>query len=176
LEFGLQTTNPKLSYFRKKGGSSQSNLRKLSNRKIKYSLDLIAGIPGDTRENFEESIRFAIEEAKPTSLKVFPLRVYEGTELYTMASKNSWVFDQETRIIKRSSTFDEKEVLGWISLGKTVSGLYRFLESNAWFNQESNFRNINFFKKCADKFGEEISEEYNPKEIEKLWRNMKNEK
>ena len=177
LEFGLQTTNPNLSYFRKNSPLAMEKLERLSKRKIKYSLDLIAGIPGDTRESFEESLKFAIENAHPTSLKVFPLRVYEGTRLHQMAEKdNSIQYDENTRIIKRSSTFDETEFLKWMLLGRTCTHLYKFLGDNNWFGEEGRLRDIRFFKYITDNFGREVPEEYNQESIAKIWRKSQNER
>jgi len=170
LEFGLQTTNPKLAYFRKNSPSAMEKLARLSKRKIRYSLDLIAGIPGDTRESFEDSLKFAIEVARPTSLKVFPLRIYDGTKLHEMAkSNNSWAYDENTRIIKQSNTFDESEFLKWMQLGKTCMHLYHFFQNNKWFNNDSKFRNLEFFINFSDKFGSVIPEEYDEKKIQGIW-------
>lgn len=177
LEFGLQTTNPKLRYFRKNSPQTLEKLEELSKRPIRYSLDLIAGIPGDTRESFEESLRFAIEKAKPTSLKVFPLRIYEGTILQKMAeNEDSWDYNPETRIIKKSNTFDETEFLEWMQLGRSTAHLYRFLVGNEWFGDEKGLRKINFFKSFSDRFGKQISKEYDESQIRKMWRNIQNEK
>ena len=170
LEFGLQTTNHALGYFRRNNPLSMEKLERLAERPIKYSLDLIVGIPGDTEESFKESIRFAIEQAKPTSLKVFPLRVYEGTKLHQMAqNERLWDYDEETRIIKRSHTFDQTEFLKWMKLGRTSAHLYRFLESNNWFGKEPKFRSFDFFVNVSDRFGQQIPEEYNEDKIKEIW-------
>jgi len=177
LEFGLQTTNPDLKYFRKNSPRTLEKLEELSKRPIRYSLDLIAGIPGDTRESFEESLRFAIERAKPTSLKVFPLRVYEGTILQKMAeTEDSWDYDPETRIIRKSNTFDETEFSDWIQLGRSTSHLYRFLEENEWFGNEEGLRRLEIFKLFSDRFGKQITEEYDKSKIHKMWEGIKNGK
>jgi len=177
LEFGLQTTNPNLHYFRKNSPHAFKKLEELSKRPIKYSLDLIAGIPGDTRESFEESLRFAVERAKPASLKVFPLRVYEGTILQKMAeSEDSWDYDPETRIIKKSNTFDEIEFSKWMQLGRSITHLYKFLEENEWFGDERVLRKLNFFKSFSDRFGKQISEGYDESQIRKMWKEIKNGK
>ncbi len=150
LELGLQTTNEHLSYFRKNSKNAMGGLPKLSRRKIRYSLDLIAGIPGDTRETFEESLRFAIEIAKPTSLKVFPLRVYEGTELQRLADNRGWEYDTGTRIIKNSDTFTEEEAQEWIKLGKYISLTYDILTENNWFGKETEYRKLSFLKRIYE--------------------------
>ena len=146
LEFGLQTTNPHLKYFRKNSLYGMEQLTKLSKKGIKYSLDLIAGIPGDTIDSFEDSLKYAIEMAKPSSLKVFPLRIYEGTVLHQLAMNNGLcTYDKFTRIIKSSHTFDEKELSNWFQLGRVCSHLYRFFSENLWFDSEDKIRSINFF-------------------------------
>lgn len=175
LEFGLQTTNPKLKYFRKNSPSVLEKLEELSKRSIKYSLDLIAGIPGDTRESFEESLRFAIESAKPTSLKVFPLRVYDGTILQRMAeNEDSWDYDGESRIIRKSHTFDETEFSQWMQLGRATTHLYRFFEENKWFGDEQDLRRLDNFKLFSDKFGKYLFEEYDESQIKMMWEEIQN--
>ena len=175
LEFGLQTTNPNLSYFRKNDPTVLDKLRRLEKRDIKYSLDLIVGIPGDTRDSFIDSLRFAIEEARPTSLRVFPLRVYDGTRLHQMAQNNElWDYDKETRIIKRSHTFNEEEFLEWMRLGRTISHFNRFLNSNNWFGNESKFRSLSFLVSVFNLVGNRIPDEYNEEEIKKLWEKIQN--
>ncbi|MEK6793119.1 MAG: radical SAM protein [Nanoarchaeota archaeon] len=176
LEFGLQTTNPSLEYFRRNAPSVMEKLERLSKRLIKYSLDLIVGIPGDTKESFESSLKFAIERAKPTSLKVFPLRVYEGTQLHHMVKIEGWEYDDKTRIIKRSNSFDETEFSNWMKMGRTSAHLYRFLESNNWFGEESKLRDIKMFIRFSDKFGKQIKEEYDDSQIKKLWSEFRNER
>jgi len=176
LEFGLQTTNPSLGYFRKNSSTAIEKLEKLSKRPIRYSLDLIVGIPGDTRESFEASLRFAIETAKPTALKVFPLRVYEGTVLHKMVeNQDSWDYDRKSRIIRRSHTFDDEEFLQWMKLGRTSAHLYRFLESNGWFQKEPSLRDMNLFLRFSDRFGHQITEEYDESKIKRMWEEMQNE-
>lgn len=170
LELGLQTTNPDLSYFRNNPPNALRNLENLGKRRIPYVLDLIVGVPKDTREGFEESLRFAVEDAKPRRINVFPLRVYEGTDLHKMAEyDDSLKYDESTRIIKESHTFDEAEFGRWMQLGRTTAHLYRFLEENNWFGREREFRNMKFFNRCSDIFGGEFPEIYDAKKIAKIW-------
>ena len=170
LEFGLQTTNPNLSYFRRNSSNTLKNLENLGKRRIPYVLDLIVGIPGDTKDGLEESLRFAVEVARPKRINVFPLRVYEGTELHNMTKSDvSLKYDESTRIIKNSSTFDETKFESWMQLGRMTAHLYRFLEENNWFGREGEFRNMRFFNRFFDISGKEFPEVYDAKEIAKIW-------
>mgnify|MGYP001559023770 CR=1 FL=1 len=177
LEFGLQTTNPDLGYFRRNSPAAMEKLERLSKRAVKFSLDLIVGIPGDTKESFEASLKFAIEKARPTSLKVFPLRFYEGTVLHQMAQKEkAWDYNEKTRVVNKSHTFDKTEFINWLRLGRSSAHLYRFLESNGWFGDEHTLRDMAFFVRFSDKFGQHLHEEYDESQIRRLWGELKNER
>jgi radical SAM superfamily enzyme YgiQ (UPF0313 family) len=48
------------------------------------------GLPGETRETLEETIRFAID-ANPHTMQVSLAAPYPGTELFRQAVKNNWL-------------------------------------------------------------------------------------
>jgi hopanoid biosynthesis associated radical SAM protein HpnJ len=50
----------------------------------------ILGLPGETRETIQETIRFA-REVNPHSLQVSVAAPYPGTELYRQAKENGWL-------------------------------------------------------------------------------------
>ena len=50
----------------------------------------IVGLPGETRETLEETIRFAID-ANPHTMQVSLAAPYPGTELFRQAVKNNWL-------------------------------------------------------------------------------------
>jgi hopanoid biosynthesis associated radical SAM protein HpnJ len=52
----------------------------------------IVGLPGETHETIEESIRFA-KEVNPRTIQVSLAAAYPGTELYAQATKNGWLLD-----------------------------------------------------------------------------------
>jgi hopanoid biosynthesis associated radical SAM protein HpnJ len=53
----------------------------------------IAGLPGETRETLEETIRFAID-VNPHTIQVSLAAPYPGTELFRQAVENNW-FDRD---------------------------------------------------------------------------------
>lgn len=91
-------------------------------------------------------------------------------------TQDSWDYDPETRIIKRSNTFDEMEFSRWIQLGRSTAHLYRFFEENKWLGDEQDLRRLDNFKLFSDKFGKQIPEEYDGAQICKMWGEIKNEK
>ncbi len=52
----------------------------------------IAGLPGETTETIEETIRFA-KEVNPHTIQVSLAAAYPGTELYEQAVKNGWLVE-----------------------------------------------------------------------------------
>ncbi len=54
----------------------------------------ILGLPGETKETIQETIRFA-REVNPHTLQVSVAAPYPGTELYRQAKENDWLPDDE---------------------------------------------------------------------------------
>ncbi|MGH8980146.1 MAG: hopanoid biosynthesis associated radical SAM protein HpnJ, partial [Acidimicrobiales bacterium] len=54
----------------------------------------ILGLPGETRETIEQTIRFA-REVNPHTIQVSVAAPYPGTELYRQAMENGWLPDDE---------------------------------------------------------------------------------
>lgn len=52
----------------------------------------IVGLPGETQETIQESIRFA-KEVNPRTIQVSLAAAYPGTELYAQAQKNGWLMN-----------------------------------------------------------------------------------
>jgi len=133
LDLGLQTTNPKLSWIRKNDlNAVQRSLSYLHSSNVKANLDLIIGFPGDTIETMLESIRFVIEDARPDSLKIFPLKVYPGTKIEGMArsKESSWLaYDPITCETRSGSTFGPEEFANLVCFSNATSKLYHFLSS-----------------------------------------------
>jgi hopanoid biosynthesis associated radical SAM protein HpnJ len=58
----------------------------------------ILGLPGETRETIEESIRFAIE-INPHTIQVSLAAPYPGTFLYRQARENGWLGDEDAELL-----------------------------------------------------------------------------
>ena len=85
--------------------------------------------------------------------------------------EDAWQYDEETRIISKSHTFDEVELSKWMNLGRTSTHLYKFLTKNNWFNREQEIRTLNFFIKFANRFGTKITDEYSEEKMNDFWEN-----
>jgi hopanoid biosynthesis associated radical SAM protein HpnJ len=57
----------------------------------------IMGLPGETRQTIEETIRFA-QEINPHTIQVSLAAAYPGTYLYKQARENGWLLDQSSLV------------------------------------------------------------------------------
>ena len=61
----------------------------------------ILGLPGETKETIEETIRFAIE-VNPHTIQISLAAPYPGTFLYKQALENGWLVDENARLLTES--------------------------------------------------------------------------
>jgi hypothetical protein len=87
----------------------------LHERNIKFSLDLVLGLPGDTLEGFKDSLRKVIS-CKPDRTQTFPLSVLPGTEydnrridLGIRTVRGSYRDDAETVIATATMPYDDMQ-------------------------------------------------------------------
>ncbi len=58
----------------------------------------IVGLPGETPETIEETIRFA-KEINPHTIQVSLASAYPGTELYRQATENGWLLNDDHQMV-----------------------------------------------------------------------------
>jgi radical SAM superfamily enzyme YgiQ (UPF0313 family) len=153
LDLGLQTVNPALEYVKRKNNLPVllRGFDRLRIAGISFNLDLIAGFPDDTVDTMRSSLRFVIEEAKPTTIKIFPLRVYPGTPLHDMAFQKGehWIaYDPDSCLVESTWSCSRKEFQSFIKFSNFVVSLYRYLNSKNWFGREAEYRRLEFFDEC----------------------------
>jgi hopanoid biosynthesis associated radical SAM protein HpnJ len=78
----------------------------------------ILGLPGETRETIQETIRFA-REVNPHSLQVSVAAPYPGTELYRQAIENGWLPDDGDGAALVSQHGTQLAALSYPHLGHT---------------------------------------------------------
>ncbi|HXX82327.1 MAG TPA: hopanoid biosynthesis associated radical SAM protein HpnJ [Thermodesulfovibrionales bacterium] len=59
----------------------------------------ILGLPGETEETIEQTIRFALE-LDPYSIQVSLLAPYPGTEIYAQGIREGWIIQKDNRLVK----------------------------------------------------------------------------
>lgn len=84
LEFGLQTIHEQEQQYIDRPTNLQKiecNLRKCLDSGIPIEVSLIFGLPGQTLESFQQSVRFCQDLGVPT-IRAFPLMLLRGTKLF----------------------------------------------------------------------------------------------
>jgi len=77
----------------------------------------ILGLPGETKETIQETIKFA-REVNPHTIQVSVAAPYPGTELYRQATENGWLPDNEgATLVSQSGT--QLAALDYPHLGHT---------------------------------------------------------
>lgn len=104
LEVGLQTTDETALAAverRLRMGAFLDGIGHLKRHHLRFELQLIFGLPGETLASFRRSLNFAAA-LDPPSLSVFPLMVLPGTELWRKAQALDLRFDPEPPYYVRS--------------------------------------------------------------------------
>ncbi len=77
----------------------------------------ILGLPGETKETIEETIRFACD-INPHSLQVSLAAPYPGTELYQQAIEEGWITSEDEHLVK-DNVGTQQSVLSYPHLNHT---------------------------------------------------------
>jgi radical SAM superfamily enzyme YgiQ (UPF0313 family) len=94
LEFGIQTLNETENKIIKRRNNYTAifqTLNKVKERKIKYEISLIYGLPFQTITTFSQSIE-TLKSMGCSTITAFPLMLLKGTELYSL--KNEFAFKE----------------------------------------------------------------------------------
>ncbi|MEO9953917.1 radical SAM protein [Nonlabens sp.] len=126
LEFGLQTAIRNESILIKRKNQPEkiaSVMEELNNRGISYEVSLIYGLPSQTLNSFNESIKF-LKKNGCHNIKAFPLMLLKGTELYL--EKEKYKMEEKTinefdiPVVVKSDSFTEKE---WLQMKERAEDL-----------------------------------------------------
>jgi anaerobic magnesium-protoporphyrin IX monomethyl ester cyclase len=132
LEIGLQTTDESALATverRLRVKKFTDGIASMKRYKLKFELQLIYGLPGETPDTFRRSLTFALG-LDPPELVVFRLMILPGTELWRKAAAIKLDFDREPPYFARSHfsmTADEVaygqkviEAVGVLGNSKTI--------------------------------------------------------
>jgi radical SAM superfamily enzyme YgiQ (UPF0313 family) len=114
LEFGVQSLIEK-EYKIIKRDNNIDNIKNvikiLNGKRINYEISLIYGLPEQTLETFQETIK-NLQSMKCKNIKMYPLMLLKGTELYK--DKEKWGFKEKIMennipLVVKSNSFSEIE-------------------------------------------------------------------
>jgi anaerobic magnesium-protoporphyrin IX monomethyl ester cyclase len=115
LEVGLQTTDDTALAAverRLKLAPFVDGVNWLRKYGLKFELQLIYGLPGETRDTFRRSLNFA-KSLRPSFLAVFPLMILPGTELWQKTKSFNLQFDDAPPYFVRSHHSMTAEDIGY---------------------------------------------------------------
>ncbi|TSA19017.1 MAG: radical SAM protein [Betaproteobacteria bacterium] len=128
LEVGLQTTDENVLVTverRLKLKRFLEGIDHLKRQTIPFQVQLIYGLPGETKASFRTSLNFAASLQAP-DLAVFPLMVLPGTELRVKAAKLKIDYDPEPPYLIRSHcSMDAADIAYGLRVAETVNGVGR---------------------------------------------------
>ncbi len=88
----------------------------------------IVGLPGETRETIEETIRFA-KDINPHTIQVSLAAAYPGTYLYRQAAEQGWLLDQGNRLVAGDGLQVSSLSYPHLSHEEIFAGLERFYKA-----------------------------------------------
>lgn len=125
LEFGLQTIHPRESEaVQRRNHIDKVNqaLCEVRRRNIDHEVSLIFGLPLQTLESFEASIRWCLERRVPV-IKAFPLLLLRGTALEQERSRWHFVDSGGSMpMVTESSSFSYPD---WLAMARLSEALAR---------------------------------------------------
>jgi len=142
LQIGVQSTNVESLKLINRKFDPDDFIEKISilnNYGISFGFDLIYGLPGDTIDDFKDSLDFTVD-LQPNNIDIFPLSVMPGTVLFDRADQLGVKFLKlpPYRVIENRTM--SKEILAkaeklansfdlFYNRGKAVSYLFMILET-----------------------------------------------
>ncbi|HYZ55532.1 MAG TPA: hopanoid biosynthesis associated radical SAM protein HpnJ [Streptosporangiaceae bacterium] len=106
----------------------------------------ILGLPGETKETIQETIRFA-REVNPHTIQVSVAAPYPGTELHRQATENGWLPEDDDGVTLVSEQGTQLAALSYPDLGRT-----EILESVDQFYKRFYFRAGKLAEMSAEMF------------------------
>ncbi len=98
LEIGLQTLSGEALRNVRRGSDPESEMRGMMELKkagIDLKIGIIPGLPGDTIEQFNKTIRRLIDEGLGDSIEIYPLSILPGAKIRSIARRDKVLFQEK---------------------------------------------------------------------------------
>lgn len=130
LRFGIQTINDNVPRWIRNNDITavKRMLPRLKDAGVFWRAELMVGLPGDNFEALKESLRFVINELKPSLLFAYRLTVLHGTEVERLCNSNvkEWVKADESSggKVLASFSYSEDELIEMLEFSNEITNLY----------------------------------------------------
>lgn len=152
LRLGIQTINKNVpNWIRNNDINVIINvLPKLCHIGIPWRAELIVGLPGDNMDGLKRSLKFLIDEVKPTIIHAYHLTVLKETELYRLVHDSvQWIRRDENNFrALESYSYSKKELQEMIVYSVLFTSLYnRYVrgyqgKKGKFYNDAPDFKTI----------------------------------
>lgn len=160
ISFGIESGNEiyREKVLRRHGSNQElrKNFDIISESGIPFSLNLIIGMPGETRDLIFDTIRFTRTISGYDTITVSIFTPYHGTVLREVAVKNGWL--NEKFITKHTTSSSQLTMPKPYVSVKDIDGLMRVIPLYVYF-PESEWESIKRAE-ISDKEGDKILEHY----------------
>ncbi len=150
VNVGLQTVNPVIPVEMRANDVTliRKNLPWLSRYGVRYQTDLIAGFPGETYDGFVDSVKFLIEEARPTRFRVYHLTVLPGTSLEALVQRHGseWLDYAADGQVTSSYSWQKPDLDQMLRFANLSVALYDYMQRRRWLGREDEYRSCEFFE------------------------------
>lgn len=155
LDIGLQTIDPLVLQNIGRHLDQErflAGIAALRKNGLTFSISLMAGLPGQTFDSFQQTMNFLKQNEVTASVDIFPTRVLPGTRLRKEKDKYGIsCLDEPPYLVRRTDTFSEEEIKGCVESCQQFEDDFK-LESpltahlNTSYPDEKNFS----FRPLAD--------------------------
>ena len=147
LRIGVQTMNESVPKWLRNNCIQAviDEIPKLTKAGVPWRAELIVGLPGDNFSGLEKSIRFLMDEVKPTYLYAYHLTILKETELYNILDGTGeyWIkMNPETNAAVSSNSYSEEELEYMLRFSNLITALYnRYIkiDDNRKYNVAPSF-------------------------------------
>jgi anaerobic magnesium-protoporphyrin IX monomethyl ester cyclase len=144
----------------------------IANSEIAFSINLIIGFPGETRDLIMDTVRFVKQIRGYDAITVSMFTPYHGTELRKVAEKNQWLSKESTSVHTTSSSMLDMPQPYVNSLD--LDGLIRVMTLYCYF-PESEWANIERAEK-DDEEGNKVLQHYSGIYKDKFFKSTQDDK
>jgi anaerobic magnesium-protoporphyrin IX monomethyl ester cyclase len=149
---GLQSSDPNVNSIMKRRYRDEkmmTGLRLLNQYNIKYSLQVIIGLPGDTYDTIAETLKYALS-FNPPSIDAFRLMVLPGTEYKKRADELKMVYElRPYHYVISTYSMPPEEINRAERMGQTLNLFYNLPETRKEMFRQAEENGESVIDLCA---------------------------
>ncbi len=146
LRIGIQTLNKDVPQWIRSNSiyHIKNLLPQLNKMGIGWRAELIIGLPGDTMQGLQNSIKFMIDEIHPSYIYAYHLTVLKETRLYDLVnSKDEWIkVDPRNSKVSECYSYSKKTLGEMLCFSNRITSLYNsytYINGKKTYNESGGY-------------------------------------